>query len=95
MQPCIRDTRREIRYSLFESIEYVGVSHDRGDYSIGITQDISTRGASVYIFDVLNEGDEITVRNKCGTKKAVTRWVRKLQDEIHIAGIVYLSDQPS
>jgi hypothetical protein len=61
------------------------------DYFFGITQDVSKSGACLFLLNEVNVGDRINILDNPVTldKGAVVKWVKKIQDGIYKAGMMF------
>ena len=61
------------------------------DYFFGITQDVSKSGACLFLLNEINVGDRINILHNPVTsdKSAVVKWVKKIQDGIYKAGMMF------
>lgn len=61
------------------------------NFYYGITQDINKSGVSLFLLNEVKAGDRITILCNPVTsdKNAVVKWVKKVQDGIYRAGIMF------
>lgn len=85
------EKRKSDRLYTHEVMEYRLSGRDLGDYFIGVTHDLSKSGACLYFLDKVSVGDKITLMYKLASfqENAVIKWVKKVQDEIYMAGMMF------
>lgn len=85
------EKRKDSRLYSHEVMEYRLSDREPGDSFIGVTNDLSKSGACLYLLDKVSVGDRITLMYKMASfqENAVVKWVRKVQDEIYIAGMMF------
>ena len=61
------------------------------DYLLGITHEISRSGARLFLMDKVDVGERISIlcNPVSSVEGAVVKWVKKIQDEIYMAGLMF------
>jgi len=86
-------TRRDARYDFPATIEYVmGSQADDEAVHKGVTINLSSTGLSIYIFDLLPKGRQITIKTALpvDSRTAAICWTRKEDDNFYRAGLKFL-----
>lgn len=89
-------TRENIRYDFPTTIEYVMVPHaDDGVVHKAITINISSAGLSMYIFDLLPEGQQITIKTvlPVDSRTAAICWTRREDDNFYRSGLKFIETE--
>ena len=62
-----------------------------GEFSIGITHNISKSGVCLYLLEEVKAGEKLTLiyNPVTGDKCAVVKWVKRVQDGIYKAGVMF------
>lgn len=60
--------------------------------SVCVMHDLSRSGACLYFMEEVRVGDRITLLYKLASfqKDAVVKWVRKMQDDFYMAGMMFV-----
>jgi hypothetical protein len=88
----MREMRKFSRHFSEEVIKYrpEGIQVE-GDYLLGITHEISKSGARLFLMDKVDVGEKISIlcNPVSSVEGAVVKWVKKVQDEIYMAGLMF------
>jgi hypothetical protein len=86
--------RKDTRYDYPATIEYVmGSSVDEQAVVYkGITNNLSSTGLGMYIFDVLPKGQQITIKTPLpvDSRTAAVCWTRKEDDNFYRSGLQFI-----
>jgi hypothetical protein len=89
----IRDQRKHQRQDFsYTVVEYVldpGTTHR---IFIGFTLDLSYSGLCIYTTKLLNEGQEVMIKNNffVPSQTATVRWVEKSNDDFYKIGLMFI-----
>jgi c-di-GMP-binding flagellar brake protein YcgR len=85
--------RRDTRYDFPATIEYV-MGSQTGDEAVhkGVTINLSLTGLGLYIFDLLPEGQQITIKSALpvDARTATICWTRKEDDNFYRTGLKFI-----
>ena len=87
------DKRSDGRLYSHIVMEYQHNSKKSAGHSLmAVTQDFSKSGACFFLLDEIGIGEKISFMHHPVSfqKDAVVRWVRKVQDEIYVAGMMFV-----
>lgn len=85
------EKRKSLRYDFPKRIEY-GLSPKISDETFyGVTINISDSGLCLYIFNLLPEGQKITIKNNLPVsyRTALVRWIKKVDADLYKAGVMF------
>jgi c-di-GMP-binding flagellar brake protein YcgR len=85
--------RKDARYDFPLTIEYIlGAHADDRDARKGITIDLSTAGLSMYVFDPLPQGQQITIMSvlPVDSRTAVICWTRYEANSLYRTGLKFI-----
>jgi CheY-like chemotaxis protein len=85
------EKRKQPRYPYHAMIEYHCIG-DQNERSRSLTLNMSESGMCLYLFEQCSEGQAITIESALpsGAQKATVRWVKGLQDNFWIAGLMFV-----
>ena len=87
------EKRKADRIYTHEVMEYMtGDREPKGNSSVCVIHDLSRSGACLYLQDEVCVGDKITLMFKLASfqKNAVVQWVKKMQDDFYMAGMMFV-----
>jgi c-di-GMP-binding flagellar brake protein YcgR len=86
-------SRRDTRYDYPSTIEYVMGAHtDEEAVHKGVAVNLSITGLGMYIFDLLPDGQQITIKTALpvDSRTAALCWIRKEDENFYRAGLKFL-----
>lgn len=63
----------------------------RGNFFVGVTYNVSKYGACLYLMDEVRVGDRIALSFSAVSfrENAVVKWVKKVQNDFYLAGMMF------
>jgi len=86
------DKRKVNRLYTQEIMGYrINGNNPGGNFFTGVTHDSSKSGARIYLMDEVYIGDKIALSYSSVSfgETAVVKWVKKIQDDFYIAGMMF------
>lgn len=86
------DQRREVRFDFPSIIEYSLMPENAVKTFKGVTIDICESGLSLYLFELLKHGQEITIRTTLPVSRrtASVCWIKKIDGDMFKAGLKFV-----
>jgi c-di-GMP-binding flagellar brake protein YcgR len=86
------ERRNSLRYDFPQRIDYILSPETSENIYQGVTINISNTGVCLYIFNLLPEGQKITIKNNLPVsyRTALVRWIKKVDDDLYKAGVLFV-----
>ena len=83
------ERRKDIRYIVCHTIEYIIETENKNGTIIGLTVNISNSGLCFYTFKTLLKGQEIKIKRtpSLSYHSATVRWSQKVTDNFYKVGL--------
>jgi len=86
------DRRKSVRYDYPATVEYVLLPSSGSGRSRAVTINISETGLCLYVFEMLDESQELKILDRlpASHQRARIRWIREVDEGFYKAGLVFV-----